>query len=415
MTRPMHVLLIAPSAPPKNSPEAMQVGRFLEALDPAVRVTLVTTPIVAGWQREDSSLVIDRPRMNVIVPSLPFHRVTQRIVANRRLSFLHRPDGDFWLSSYADYVLRNLPDMPDVIYSRSAPFSAAMLARRIKLKTGLPWLMHLSDPWSGSPYRKLTNQQAVVDRKQEAACFDHADMISLTTEGQANYYRMRYPERVEHVTVTPNMMQRIHSRPTISRQPGPLRIVYTGALYGDRTPVTLLSALRFLYDSAPDIASKLRVDFYGNMTSEIAVQIEKTPGCAVHGPISFSAASQKQDQADLLVTIEPSGEHPLLLHFMPSKNLDYIARAKPILAITPKGSETYRLCELGHGWAFDPSDVTALGRKLEELAHLAGEGRPIHQHTDGNAKRYCSKVVTTDIVERLLMLSKAGRAKGNVK
>lgn len=90
----MHVLLVAPSAPPKNSPEAMQVGRFLSSLDPSVKVTLVTTPIVAGWQWEDRSLAVDRPRMNVVELSLPAHRSTQRLLANRRLSFLHNPDSD---------------------------------------------------------------------------------------------------------------------------------------------------------------------------------------------------------------------------------------------------------------------------------------------------------------------------------
>lgn len=401
MTRPMHVLLIAPSAPPKNSPEAMQVGRFLEALDPAVRVTLVTTPIVAGWQREDSSLVIDRARMDVIVPSLPFHRVTQRIVANRRLSFLHRPDGDFWLSSYADYVLRHLRDMPDVIYSRSAPFSAAMLARRIKLKTGLPWLMHLSDPWSGSPYRKLTNSQALVDRKQEAACFKDADMITLTTEGQADYYRMRYPERAEQISVTPNMMPTIQSLPSTTRQPGPLRLVYTGALYGDRNPTPLLNALQRLHNEAREEANLIQVDFYGNMPPEMAERVLKTPHCFVHGPVPFAVVSEKQAKADLLVTIEPDGDHRLFLDFMPSKNLDYLASGKPILAITPKGSETDRLCGLGHGWAFAPSEADSLAEQLRKFVSQSRGGNAIHWRRKDNFSKYLATNVANDISEKL--------------
>ena len=217
----------------------MQVGRFLEALDPAVRVTLVTTPIVAGWQREDISLAIHRPTMKVIVPALPFHRLAQRVLANRHLSFLHRPDSDFWLYWFAKYIMRHLPDTPDVIYSRSAPFSAAMLARRLKSMTGRPWLMHLSDPWFGSPYRQLSDRRSKKDRAQEAACFADADMVTLTTEGQADYYRSRYPNYAERVSVTPNMMPATHAPQIETRHEGPLRLVYTGALYGEGAPELL--------------------------------------------------------------------------------------------------------------------------------------------------------------------------------
>lgn len=412
MSRSMHILLIAPSAPPKNSSEAMQVGRFLENLDPAIQVTLVTTPVVAGWQREDSSLAINRRGLSVIAPTLPFHRLTQRVLSNRRLSLLHRPDSDFWLTLFARYILRRLPDLPDVIYSRSAPFSAALLACRIKSMTGRPWLMHLSDPWSGSPYRQHSDRRTRADRAQEAVCFNNADMITLTTQGQADYYRARYPAQAESVSETPNMMPAIHSKQTKTRSQGSLRLVYTGALYGDRNPATLLNALRRLHDGAGDYLDKITVDFYGNMPPQMAKEIVNTPGCFVHGPISFAAISEKQAQADVLVTIEPGGKHPLLLHFMPSKNLDYIASGKPILAITPKGSETDRLCRQGHGWAFDPDDADTLADKLKDLVIKCRQGKALHLRHDVNVSSYFATTVTENIAEKLHRLASSFAIKG---
>lgn len=411
----MHILLIAPSAPPKNSPEAMQVGRFLEALDPVVRVTLVTTPIVAGWQREDISLAIHRPTMNVIVPELPFHRLTQRVLANRRLSFLHRPDSDFWLSWFAKYIMRHLPDTPAVIYSRSAPFSAAMLACRLKSMTGRPWLMHLSDPWSGSPYRQLSDRRSQKDRAQEAACFADADMVTLTTEGQADYYRSRYPKYAERVSVTPNMMPTVHSPQVETRPEGPLRLVYTGALYGNRNPATLLNAMKLIQGGTTDDAAQIQLDFYGNMPPDIAAKISETPGCVVHGPVPFAVVSKKQAQADILVTIEPGGKHPLLLHFMPSKNLDYIATGKPILAITPKGSETDRLCRSGHGWAFDPSNAELLADKLLELVRDYRAGKSLKERTNLNGSPFLAQAVTDGITENLYNLAGSGTIRGRAK
>lgn len=404
MNRPMHVLLVAPSAPPKNSPEAMQVGRFLSSLDPAVRVTLVTTPVVTGWQWEDRTLTIERPGMKVIELSLPVHRLTQRVLANRRLSFLHKPDSDFWVSWFAKYVLRCLHDMPDVIYSRSAPFSSGLLARRLKAMTGKPWLMHLSDPWSGSPYRKLTPRRDAVDRRQEEACFNAADMITLTTEGQADYYRGRYPGRASSIFVTPNMMPVAQSLDTASRPEGPLRLVYTGALYGERDPRALLSALRILMDYAQGEKEQVRLDFYGNMAPEMTALINDVPGCLAHGAIPYKEVAGVQAKADALVTIEPGGDNPLLRHFMPSKNLDYIAMGKPIFAITPKGSETDHLCRAGHGWSCSPGDSAAIAEKLSQLACDCVAGKSLGQRPDLQTSPFLALNVTNGISQKLYSL-----------
>ncbi|ADQ00051.1 glycosyltransferase [Marinobacter adhaerens] len=397
----MHVLLVAPSAPPKNSPEAMQVGRFLSSLDPSVKVTLVTTPIVAGWQWEDRSLAVDRPRMNVVELSLPAHRSTQRLLANRRLSFLHNPDSDFWVRWFAGHVLQRLSDTPDVIYSRSGPFSAALLARRLKMMSGKPWLMHLSDPWSDSPYRQLSPRRAAVDRFQEEACFAFADMITLTTEGQADHYRERYPDRAGSIFVTPNMMPVVQPLQTASRPEGPLRLVYTGALYGERDPRALLSALRILHDAEPSGKERIRLDFYGNMAPEMAALINGYPGCVAHGPIPFEEVADVQAKADVLVTVEAGGDNPLLLHFMPSKNLDYIAIGKPILAVTPKGSQTDRLCRAGYGWSFSPDDSPAIAEKLSQLARDFVAGNRIEQCPNLRASPFRALTVTDGIKQKL--------------
>lgn len=408
ITSAMHVLLIAPSSPPKNSPEAMQVGRFLSTLDSKVLVTLVTTPVVAGWQWEDCSLTVDRPGMNIIELSLPAHRLTQRILANRRLSFLHNPDSDFWISWLAGYVLRRLSDMPDVIYSRSAPFSAALLALRLKTLTGKPWLMHLSDPWSGSPYRKLRNGRAVLDRSLEQACFAGADMVTFTTEGQADFYRERYPDGAGSIFVTPNMMPSIKELVPAPCKSGPLRLVYTGALYGDRDPESLLSAIGSINKTDPHEQLSILLDFYGNMSPEMAKRIDKTLGCSVKGPIPFADVLGVQAQADILVTVEPAGNNPLLLHFLLSKIVDYIATGKPILAITPKGSETDRLCSSGYGWSFSPDDSTGIEEKLSQLVVDYRSGKVPNRSRNLNVSSYLSRTVTDDITHKLADLASSG-------
>jgi len=391
----MHLLLIASSAPPKNSPEAMQVGRFLEALDPAVRVTLVTTPVERGWVREDGSLAVSRAGIRVIRAGLPWHAPSQRVLGNRRLARLHRPDALFWLPALSGWVARQLPEVPDVVYSRSGSFSDALLARRLKRALGRPWLMHLSDPWSGSPYRRFRSDRAAeADRALEAACFAEADAITLTTEGQAAYYRARYPARADRISVTPNMMPLHPETPPAERRPGPVRLVYTGAFYGERSPSTLLRAVEILGQEAPETLERLEVHVYGNAPPEVAAAISATPRCTHHGPVTHDVARRVQADADVLMSIEPDGAHPLLPHFLLSKIVDYLSTGKPILALTPEGSETERLCRITGGWAVTPGDVPGLSKKLAMIAAAPGKARTETVAPPGFLGKYSPEVVS---------------------
>ncbi|OOY27826.1 hypothetical protein BMI90_11525 [Thioclava sp. L04-15] len=392
----------------------MQVGRFIAALEKNVRITLVTTPIVKGWQWEDQSLLLERPGVDIITAKLPFHSLSHRILSNHRLSFLQNPDSEFWLPWLARRVLCNLSELPDVIYSRSGSFSAALLAYRLKSFTGLPWMMHLSDPWAGSPYRQRSRWRSALDKAFEEKCFLEADLIALTTQGQADFYKARYPEHSRKINVSPNMMPSVKFSPRPKMRTGPLRIVYTGALYGDRNPSTLLHALEILHRKYEgDMKEQICVDFYGNMSLEMARRIREAPGCFVHGPIPFEEVAEKQANADILLTIEPDGEHPLLLHFMPSKNLDYIASGKPILAITPRGSETHRLCQAGHGWAFDPSDPNLLAVKLMGLMRDRGEESFSLEGSKEAYETHSARNVTREISNRLEVISGSSGIKGN--
>lgn len=401
----MHILLVAPSAPPKNSPEAMQVGRFLEALDDSVVVTLVTTPTVAGWEMRDSTLAVRRPNLQVIEISLPLQKVTQRFVSNSRLSRFHVPDVDFWLPKMAAKVVSLLDEVPDVIYSRSCPFSAALLARQIKYRISKPWLMHLSDPWSGSPDRHFSAKNTRLDLSLEAKCFCAADTIALTTNGQAEFYRTRYPNRFDEIIVTPNMLPLSAPAPQTRRHDGTLRLVYTGAFYGAREPSTLLGALELLRDRNIDVANRIELDVFGNASPEIAARIGSTQGCRFHGPVSFDMAVKAQSGADILVTIEPGGENPLWLHFLRSKNLDYIAAGRPILAITPHGSETHRLCAEGQGWSVGPGEKEKLADRLTELVEAHALGRLILEVRGVDHSKYDASEVSAKILDTLKSLA----------
>ena len=365
----MNILMISPSAPPKNSPESIQVGRYLYELDKKHRVRFVTTPVESGWVKEDSALLSDLTNTDILILKLPFHKMVTRILASRYLRRFSMPDKDFWLKSKENWLTKQLHHQPDLIYSRSLPVSSATLAFELKKNLSLPWVMHLSDPWSDNPY--LTSEVLIKNLSDlEIKYFEAADAITVTTDGMAEFYRSKYHDFAEKISVSHNVMpdvlselsNRNYCRKTLS-------LLYSGALYGQRRPTTILRALDILRKLDLSIFSHLEVKFLGNMTEEIRKEINdfNFPNVKILGWRNYSETLELQSTADIMVSFEPDGDHPIFKTFLPSKMLDYIASRKPVLAITPEDSESWKLCVRGYGWAIRPSDHKGLASLLSRL------------------------------------------------
>jgi hypothetical protein len=372
------ILFIAPDAPPKNSPESIQVARHLSGLVRRHAVTLVTTPVGRGWGWNDASVRVDGSAASTIELSLPWHSLLTRLLDARVFQGLATPDPQFWIRAFAGRIRARLDAVPDLVYSRSQPFSSALLARSLKRELGRPWVMHLSDPWVDSPYRNESPRARRRNERWEASCFDEADAISLTTQGQVDFYGDKYPQLRSKLFVSPNVMpERAPARTGSRDASGILRLVYTGALYGERRPTTLLAAIARLEAAEPAARGRIELLFAGNMTDDVRDEIAQADRAGIRavGTLSLESAAALMDGADVLVSIEPEGRHPLMKTFLPSKLLDYLAANRPILALTPVGSEAWRLCEAGAGWAFEPGDADGVSRLL---ARLLAEGVAAH-------------------------------------
>ena len=366
MTEKLNILVIAPYAPPKNTAEAIQVWRILKELDKraAGRLVKINPNSGSSWEQYDASLELNLQHFDTQLLALPLHRFTSAILSSHHMARLHVPDSAMWIKWTANHVVQKLRMKPDVIYSRSSPMSAALLSARLKEKLGVPWVMHLSDPWADSLYKKFHPRDAAY----EAECFAKADLTALTTEGQAEYYRKKYPACAQKIFVSPNVMpERIERAPDLALD-GKLHIVFAGRLYGSRSPKPLIEALNILRATRPEILTKLRIDFYGNAQAEALELLHRAPDVLhYHGHVSFAEANAAQHAADLVLAIEPDSQHPLIKGTLLSKITDCMAQGQRMLAITPEGSETERICKQGYGWAVRPSDPQALSERLVEL------------------------------------------------
>jgi glycosyltransferase involved in cell wall biosynthesis len=369
----MNILMISPNAPPKNSPESMQVGRYLQELDKSHHITLVTTPVERGWVAKDDSLNIKLTRTDVISLHYPFYRFFVRLLRLRFFGYKSLPDNDSWICLQASWLLKKIEVPPDILYSRSQPFSSALLAREVKKKTNLPWIMHLSDPWADGPYRSVPNYLRSKDHTYERICFSSADLITVTTDEFRAFYIRKYPEFTEKIKVIPNAMPdeclNVQPEEKLLVPTEFLDIVHTGAFYGSRRPTPILRAMECFQELYPHLSRKIRLFFVGNMNPDVVEEIKSADvtNIEVLGSLSYQDTRKLQQCADILLSIEPTDDHELLKGVLLSKIVDYIAMRKPILAITPEGSVSAKLCARGYGWAVDPRRVNCLTQLLSEI------------------------------------------------
>ncbi|MBN8544214.1 MAG: glycosyltransferase [Alphaproteobacteria bacterium] len=359
----VYALVIAPYVPPINAAESIQIGRLLEALDTKISGRIIAVePVMTGWTPHDASLQKNLQHFDHHYLTLPLHRIAQRIIASRIVRRFHVPDTLSWIIGRSDEIIRNLPQKPNIIYSRSYPMSAALLSIKLQEKLGIPWIMHLSDPWVDNPYRTARH----IENAMEETCFARANHITLTTQGQAEFYQRKYPQHAAKISVSPNTMPEITApSPSTTSSNDVLNIVYAGNLYGDRSPEPLLNAIAML---EPDQRRKLHVTFYGNCQfPEVIKALPET--ITYRGAVPYAQVMAAQAAADVLLSIEPENHHPLASAFLPSKVPEALALRKPLLAITPKGSTTESVCHEGYGWAVAPAHTKELAARLNTLIY----------------------------------------------
>jgi glycosyltransferase involved in cell wall biosynthesis len=353
----MNILFISVSAPPKSGAESLQAAKYLRHLSANANITLVTTHTASGgWKKKDDSQVQFLQNISQLIelPSINNFNGLKGFVARKIFKrWLRRPDTDFLFHWQANKVTAGLNTMPDIIYSRSTPFSSALLALKLKNKLNKAWVMHLSDPWSDSPYGNYNNE---YNRIAEEKCFAAADLISFTTPETQDYYSEKYPHLQKKFFIAPNVFEKeeINDTPELFVN-AKLTFLHSGNLYKQRNLKCLLDPLQKLEKNE---LKAIEIQLAGHL-DEYNLDLIKESGLnciKILGPLTAAHSYLCQRKADILISIDKPREQKIDEVFLPSKIQDYVAARKIILAITSTGSATHRVVQDHFGYCFEPGD-----------------------------------------------------------
>lgn len=237
-----------------------------------------------------------------------------------------------WLPWGIREGLRIIEDWkPDLIYSSAPPHSSNLLARRLALRAGIPWVCELRDLWVDHPYYDEPAWRSVFERYHERRVLGAAAGLVTVTPPWAKLLENKYgkPTLLAMNGFDPRDFPEHPLKP--ERQEDTLTIRYLGILYRNkRDPTPLFQALTLLGDEA----ERIRVQFYGPDLTYVDTLRDRFGLEGIvesHESVPYAQSIDLQRRADVLLLLrwDDPGEASVIA----GKFFEYLGARRPILSV----------------------------------------------------------------------------------
>ena len=302
-------------------------------------------------------------------------------------------------------ALRDLPAILEqegihTVVTTGPPHSLHLIGMGLKASLPIRWVADFRDPWTEIGYMDalFPGKRAMRrHRELESLVLRAADQIVTTSRTTCAAFEALTDRPVTVVT------NGYDGQPGDGRQPeGDFVLAHIGSMLSDRDPGVLWKALRELCDRDTRFARSLRIELTGLVSPEIEQSL-RLHGLWEHTrvrpyvPHREALALQRQAQVLLLVEIDS----PQTRGILPGKLFEYMAAARPILAIGPEGWEAAEIvnqtgCGSGFSYSQEPEIRTRVLAWYE--AYCAGA---LHQNPD-IAGPYHRRALTGKLVKEVL-------------
>lgn len=288
----------------------------------------------------------------------------------------------------------------DAVWSTSGPVTDHLVGLYLKRKTGKPWIADFRDPWTQNMHRTSIRWREWLEDRLERMVHREADVLLTVTHSFARNFRDKFAEEVRRIEVIHNGFDRADYEGlddvTEPFDPArPITFLYTGIFYNERNPRLFLRAVRELIDEGRIPADRIRLQFagvfdYPGYTDNIDCvrELGLEDIVEVMGHLPHRKALEAMKRADVLVLVGDTA--PGSGDYIPGKLYEYMAVARPILALSMPGEstriiETYRL-----GVVADPTDLAeikaAVMRLWEARTERGAQSGPLEEGETFGAK-----------------------------
>ncbi len=263
----------------------------------------------------------------------------------------------------------------DVILATVPPYSAALVARKVAKKTGVPFVVDYRDDWLDNPRHAYPTPihrylHQVLEKNvllESAAVVSINERICARIKGRLHSYSA--DPGSDRVRILPQGYDRedLAGKQSLTKG-GMLTLLYSGVFYDAQTPDFFLKALSGFINENPDYAPHIRAVFVG-LVPESSKALAESLGLAQYieytGYVSHSQAIKHVLGADILWMTVGEGKGQELIST--SKLFEYMGTQKPILGLVPEGAAKDALMRYKASWVVSPGDIQAIHRSLETI------------------------------------------------
>jgi len=367
INKKLNILFVSIAFPPKSDSEGLQVAKYFKYLvrDKSLNIDVVTSSDKTLFMPIDENLkAYAKGYRDIIKVNFFENKYVNFLMRKINPSSLNYPDSKFRFFKKYKSVIKQLHNKPDIIYSRSMPLSSTIMAYKLQKEFQVPWVLHLSDPWTVNPIHHLGDAKA-WNEEIEKRCFESATVLSFTSNKTIELYAKKYSEYQSKMQLFPNVFDledKIDIEYTFKDK---IKVVYTGGLVEERSPQYLFNAITELHNEYPEIIADFEFIFAGALDRKNKALFEqKIPSVKHIGLLSFNEALKLQQSADLLLVIDTPFKNAEDAIFFPSKLLDYMLMQRKIVALTDKKSTTWEIVESKLGHAYEHNDIEGIKNTL---------------------------------------------------
>jgi glycosyltransferase involved in cell wall biosynthesis len=368
-----NLLFVSIAFPPKRDSECLQTAKYFYYLQlpKKLNIEVLTSASPTLFMPIDNALShYDTGFSNKVEIKVPENKYLNFIKRKLFKNGIDWPDSKLGFHKQWKKALAKIQTVPDVIYSRSFPLSSTVMAMHLQQHYNVPWVLHLSDPWTESPVHKYNPAQYKYHKALEKTCFERATYICFTSKLTIELYKKCYPEYIPKYQYFPNVYDPQDIIDNKYEFKDKIKIVYTGGLVEGRNISYLLSGLQVLEKINPQILSLFDFVFAGEMDSQSRALFNQSGYENVRhlGALPYNEALDLQRSADMLLVIDNPIEDPKKAVYFPSKMLDYLIMKRKIFAITTLGGTTDNVLKSVDGIILGHKDADGIANALLSIA-----------------------------------------------
>ena len=227
----------------------------------------------------------------------------------------------------------------------------------LEVKTNTCWLANFHDPYPMSlypaPYKQKRTRILYKQEKFTKIMMERADYISFPSlylkEWMANFFPVIYEKSLilPHVGMSLSRLPSNEVDSEVNLDQSHFNLLHAGTLLGPRKVAALFKALERFVSDDDERKKYTRLSVLGQISEDHnIIRTQNSENIQVITKrVSYQKSLELAKQSSVCIVIEADAE---ISPFMPGKLADLIYLEKPILALTPKKSETLRILGSAH-------------------------------------------------------------------